>query len=186
MTAAAGLRNRPVAGDSEVGPVGGLAGDAGRSAWAGRSAVDTRPVRRAAPTRPRPACPARGLVTAPASRGLRTARPAGLRVPAPAVRRAAMARPAGRPSRLAGLVAAATVTLTVVGGLGWMGQAAGPGVPAETAVVRVGAGETVWDVAHRVAPQSDQRAVVERIRQLNGMVGSAIEPGQQLQVPDGR
>lgn len=177
MTAAAGLRSRPAAGDSEVGSAGGLAGDAGRSA------VDTRSVRRAAPTRPRPACPPRGLVTAPASRGLR---PAGLRVLGPALRSAAVARPAGRPSRLAGLVAAATVTLTVVGGLGWMGQAADPRVPAGTAVVRVGAGETVWDVAHRVAPQFDQRAVVERIRQLNGIMGSAIEPGQQLQVPDGR
>jgi hypothetical protein len=180
MTAAAGLRNRPAAGDSEVGPAGGLAGDAGRSA------VDTRSVRRSASTRPRSARPARGSVAAPASQGLRTARSAGVRVPAPAVRGADAVWPAGRPGRLAGLVVAATLTLTVVGGLGWMGQAAGPGVPAETAVARVGAGETIWDVAHRVAPQSDQRAVVERIRLLNGMVGSAIEPGQQLRVPDGR
>jgi hypothetical protein len=65
-----------------------------------------------------------------------------------------------------------------------MGQAASPGIPAETALTRVGAGETVWDVAQRVAPKSDQRAVVERIRQLNGMADSAIQPGQQLQVPD--
>jgi hypothetical protein len=87
---------------------------------------------------------------------------------------------------VANVVAAAAVALAVVGGLGWIGQGASPGVPAETAVIRVGAGETVWDVARRVAPQSDQRAVVERIRQLNGLVGSAITPGQQLQVPDGR
>jgi Tfp pilus assembly protein FimV len=91
-----------------------------------------------------------------------------------------------RPSRLAQLVAAATVTLTVGGGLGWIAQVPSSGVPAETAEIRVGAGETVWDVAQRVAPRSDQRAVVERIRQLNGMAGSAIQPGQQLQVPDGR
>ncbi|MBV8542775.1 MAG: LysM peptidoglycan-binding domain-containing protein [Pseudonocardiales bacterium] len=89
------------------------------------------------------------------------------------------------------VVAAATVTLTVVGGLGWIGQdwigqGAGPGIPAETVVIRVGAGETVWDVARRAAPQSDQPAVVERIRQLNGIAGSAITPGQQLQVPHGR
>ncbi|HKR49561.1 MAG TPA: LysM peptidoglycan-binding domain-containing protein [Pseudonocardiaceae bacterium] len=84
------------------------------------------------------------------------------------------------------LVAAAAVTLVVVGGLGWIGQAPGSGVPAQTVVSWVGAGETVWDVARRVAPKSDQRAVVERIRQLNGMAGSALMPGQQLQVPDGR
>jgi hypothetical protein len=83
------------------------------------------------------------------------------------------------------LATAATVTLAVIGSLGWIGQAPGPGVPEETAVIRVGAGETVWDVAQRVAPKSDQHAVVERIRQLNGMASSAIQPGQQLQVPYG-
>jgi hypothetical protein len=84
------------------------------------------------------------------------------------------------------LVVAAAVTLVVVGGLSWIGQTPGPGVPAQTVVIWVGAGETVWDVARRVAPKSDQRAVVERIRQLNGMAGSALVPGQRLQVPDGR
>jgi hypothetical protein len=84
------------------------------------------------------------------------------------------------------VVAAALVTLAVVGGLGWVGQGARPGIPAERAVIRVGAGETLWDVARRVAPQSDQHAVVERIQQLNGMVGSAVAPGEQLQVPYGQ
>ena len=93
---------------------------------------------------------------------------------------------APRPGKVVRLATAAIVTLAVIGGLGWIGQAPGPGVPAETAVIRVGAGETVWDVAQRVAPKSDQRAVVERIRQLNGMAGSAIQPGQQLQVPYGQ
>jgi hypothetical protein len=64
-------------------------------------------------------------------------------------------------------VAAATVTLAVVGGVGWIGQGAHPRVPANTVVVEVGAGETIWDIGRRVAPRSDQRAVVERIRQLN-------------------
>ncbi|HEY6423736.1 MAG TPA: LysM peptidoglycan-binding domain-containing protein [Pseudonocardiaceae bacterium] len=178
MTAAAGLRNRPAVGDPEVGPV------VGRSGSSGRSGLGTRSVRQAAPTRPHSACPAWASVTTPAPRVLHLARTAGARVPA--ARRAEAVRPATWLGRLAGLVAATAVTLTVVGGLGWMGQAAGPGVPAETAVVRVGAGETVWDVAQRVAPQSDQRAVVERIRQLNRMVNSAIEPGQLLQVPGGR
>jgi hypothetical protein len=99
---------------------------------------------------------------------------------------AAARLPALRTGRLASVVAAATVTVAVVGGLGWIGQGASPGIPAETAVIRVGGGETLWDVARRVAPQSDQRAVVRQIRELNGIVGSAIEPGQLLQVPDGR
>lgn len=91
-----------------------------------------------------------------------------------------------RSGRLANVVAAATVTVAIVGGLGWIGQDATPGIPVKTAVTRVGGGETLWDVARRVAPQADQDAVVHRIRQLNGIVGSAIEPGQPLQVPDGR
>ena len=91
-----------------------------------------------------------------------------------------------RSGRLANVVAAATVTVAIVGGLGWIGQDAAPGIPVKTAVTRVGGGETLWDVARRVAPQADQDAVVYRIRQLNGIVGSAIEPGQPLQVPDGR
>ncbi|MGH3823051.1 MAG: LysM peptidoglycan-binding domain-containing protein [Pseudonocardiaceae bacterium] len=91
-----------------------------------------------------------------------------------------------RSGRVVRLIAAVTVTLAVVGGLSWLGQAADPGIPERTAVVRVGAGETVWDVAARVAPRSDQRAVVERIRQLNGMTGTALRPDQQLRVPDGR
>jgi hypothetical protein len=94
--------------------------------------------------------------------------------------------PARRTGRGARLVAAATVTLAVVGGLGWIEQGAYPRSPTNTVVVQVGAGETLWDVARRVAPRSDQRAVVKWIRQLNQIVGSAISPGQRLQVPDGR
>jgi Tfp pilus assembly protein FimV len=116
-------------------------------------------------------------VVSPAHRRLRGTAMAGART--------ARAR-APRPGRALRLMIATTVTLAVVGGLGWIGQAPETGVPAETAVIRVGAGETVWDVAQRVAPGSNQRAVVERIRQLNGMAGSAIQPGQQLRVPDGR
>jgi hypothetical protein len=87
---------------------------------------------------------------------------------------------------MANLVASAAVMVAVVvGGLEWTASDAPPAIPAGTAVTRVGAGETVWDVARRVAPRSDQRAVVQRIRQLNGMVSSAVAPGQQLWVPDG-
>ncbi|MGH3717482.1 MAG: LysM peptidoglycan-binding domain-containing protein [Pseudonocardiaceae bacterium] len=112
-------------------------------------------------------------------------------MPTPAVGAPRVGRPpAVRSGRVAKVVAAATVTLAVVCGLGVIGQGvigpgASPGIPSETTVIRVGAGETVWDVARRVAPQSDQRAVVERIRQLNGIAGSAMTPGQQLQVPHG-
>lgn len=113
--------------------------------------------------------------------------PRPLRLPAPPSAAAVRCLPAVSPHRRVLHVAVAVaVTLAVVGALSWLGQTADAGVPAETAVVRVGAGETVWDVAQRVAPRSDPRVVVQRIRELNDMTGSAVQPGQQLQVPDGR
>ncbi|MGH3881785.1 MAG: LysM peptidoglycan-binding domain-containing protein [Pseudonocardiaceae bacterium] len=164
MTAPAQLSKQPAALDSEVGPAGA----------------------RATLTRSLPAPPAPVLPIAPPVRGY-SAPPARRQLRGPAVDGAEAARTrAPRPNKVVRLAAAATVTLAVVGGLGWIGQPPGPGVPAQTAVIQVGAGETVWDVAQRVAPKSDQRAVVERIRQLNGLAGSAVQPGQQLQVPDGR
>ena len=94
--------------------------------------------------------------------------------------------PALRAARVAALSATVMVTLAVVAGLGWLGQSADPAIPERTAVIRVGAGETVWDVAARVAPRSDPRAVVERIRQLNDLRATEVVPDQQLRVPDGR
>ncbi|MCA1820764.1 MAG: LysM peptidoglycan-binding domain-containing protein [Pseudonocardia sp.] len=84
------------------------------------------------------------------------------------------------------LSATVIVTLSVVAGLSWLGQSTDPAIPGRTTVVRVGAGETVWDVAARVAPRSDPRGVVERIVQLNGLRDVELVPDQQLQVPDGR
>jgi hypothetical protein len=165
MTASARLSNRPAAPRGKAVP------------------RDARPVRLAALTRPLPVPPAPVPPLAPPVRGRHVAY---WRVLVPAVGVGEACSPALRSGRVARLVAAVTVTLAVVGGLGWIGQSVSPGIPAQTMVTRVGAGETVWDVARRVAPQSDQRAVVERIRQLNGIVGSAVAPGQQLQVPDGR
>lgn len=174
MMAPAQLGNRPVA----------AGGAAGGEQVGTRS---TRLVRLTARTRSLPAPPAPVPPAAPAVRRQQVAAPARRRMPAVAVRGAKQVQPpALRSARVASLVAAVMVTLAVVGGLSWLGQAANPGIPAHTAVIRVGAGETVWDVAARVAPRSDQRAVVERIRQLNSLVGTAVRPDQQLLVPDGR
>lgn len=90
--------------------------------------------------------------------------------------------------RAGALAAVAVTTFAVVCGLALLGQVgtALRETPRETSVVRVGAGETVRDVAERVAPGSDVRAVAERIRRLNGMPGATVEPGRMLRVPDGR
>lgn len=131
---------------------------------------------------PAPLPPALVPPTAPALRGQRAAAPVNGR----SYEMTVSHRSAPRPSRVVSLLAAVAVTLAVVAGLGWLGQGAEPAIPERTAVIRVGAGETIWDVAARVAPQSDQRAVVQRIRLLNGIVGAELVPDQQLQVPDGR
>jgi hypothetical protein len=55
-------------------------------------------------------------------------------------------------------------------------------VPSETTVVRVKPGESLWELAGRVAPGADASAVVERIRELNGVDGG-VQPGQPLTVP---
>lgn len=137
-------------------------------------------------SRPRPAPPAPVPPAAPALPARPMGAPVLQPVPAQQARRAATAHSPVRSGRVARLAAAVTVTLAMVGGLSWLAQPGDPGIPQFTMVVRVGAGETVWDVAARVAPRSDRHAVVERICQLNGMVGTAVRPGQQLQVPDGR
>jgi LysM repeat protein len=44
-------------------------------------------------------------------------------------------------------------------------------------------GETLWQLAHRVAPGTDPREVVRRIRSLNHLRGSGLQAGQQLLLP---
>ena len=158
MTASAQLGNRCVALNESAGVAQAVSG----SANLGPPAVRTRP--RPAHRTPLPPAP---VPPAPAP-------PAAARLPAP------------RTGRMVALLATVAVTFGVVAGLSRLGQSADPAIPERTAVIRVGAGETVWDVAARVAPRSDPRAVVERIRQLNGLTAAEVVPDQQLQVPDGR
>jgi hypothetical protein len=120
----------------------------------------------------------------------------------PAVRRVAPGRPptrrrvAGAPRVLARRVcpprvprlslvwglAVASVACAAVVGLGSLAGSMEPAVPSATKVVRVLPGESLWELAGRVAPASDPSAVVERIRELNGIEG-VVQPGQPLTVP---
>ncbi len=49
--------------------------------------------------------------------------------------------------------------------------------------VIVQAGDTLWSVARRVAPQVDTRAVVAEIASLNKLSGAVVYPGERLIVP---
>jgi len=81
------------------------------------------------------------------------------------------------------MFAIASVACAAVVGLGALASTGEASVPDRTTVVRVEPGESLWDLAGRVAPGSDASAVVERIRDLNGGLGQGVTPGQPLTVP---
>ncbi len=52
-----------------------------------------------------------------------------------------------------------------------------------TRFVTVQPGQTLWQIALRVAPRDDPRDTVDRIRSLNDLDTAAVLPGQRLVVP---
>jgi LysM repeat protein len=49
--------------------------------------------------------------------------------------------------------------------------------------VTVQPGESLWQIAQRVAPGADPRATIERILEINGLSSGSVQAGQQLAVP---
>ncbi len=80
-----------------------------------------------------------------------------------------------------------TLAVALLGlGLVWLARAsapqpAGPGASAPHAVT-VQAGDTLWSIASRVAPDRDPRAEVADLQQRNRLAGVDLTPGQVLQV----
>ncbi|MCL2536474.1 MAG: LysM peptidoglycan-binding domain-containing protein [Nocardiaceae bacterium] len=83
------------------------------------------------------------------------------------------------------MAAAVVVTACAVLGLGALANLTGASgaVPTETAAVRVQTGETLSDVASRVAPGAPVGSVVDRIMELNEMSSAAVRAGQTLLAP---
>ena len=129
-------------------------------------------------------------------------------------RRPGPSRPAGAPTRYSGtgvamsvaphrrrpVTLATTVGLALLAGIItlWLGLVANFGqmvngdsggsaarVPDRLAVVRVETGESLQDVAHRVAPDAPARQVAERIRELNDLNSPTLAAGQTLIAPVG-
>ena len=86
---------------------------------------------------------------------------------------------------IASVVATVVVTVGLVVGLDALATltAAPDGVPTETAAVRVRSGETLSDVASRVAPGASVGRVVVRIMELNEMSSAGVRAGQTLLAP---
>jgi nucleoid-associated protein YgaU len=134
----------------------------------------------------------RAMRAHPAGRA-RRAREAGGRpaVPAPAPARAAGGAPVA-PLRLTArgkvvgavlLLAVATGGAAVTGLLpGSGGGAGGLHLEGQSSVV-VRPGDTLWSIASSVAGDDDVRDVVAGIRQVNGLRGTALVPGEVLRVP---
>ncbi len=55
----------------------------------------------------------------------------------------------------------------------------------QAAVYTVLAGESMWDIAEHIAPDQDPRIVIDRLRAMNQLETTAIQPGQQLILPSG-
>ena len=85
---------------------------------------------------------------------------------------------------LAGII---TLWLGVVGHFGQLANDSGSAaqVPDRLGVVRVETGESLQDVAARVAPAAPVRQVAERIRELNGLNSPTVAAGQTLIAPVG-
>ena len=85
---------------------------------------------------------------------------------------------------LALIASGITVWLGLVAQLGGVTGGETP-VPDRLAVIQVQTGETLQQVAHRVAPDAPVGQVVDRIRELNELDSVALDAGQTLIAPIG-
>jgi LysM repeat protein len=83
------------------------------------------------------------------------------------------------------LLVVAVFLLVSLGSRGASSAAGTSPTQAATAYITVQPGETLWQIAQRVAPQMDVRDAVDRLRQLNGLSTTTVQAGQRLLVPTG-
>jgi predicted Zn-dependent protease len=86
---------------------------------------------------------------------------------------------------LALLAALITVWLGLVAQFGTAVAGTAAAVPDQLGVVQVQAGESLQQLAARVAPGAPTGQVVNRIRELNGLGSVALDAGQTLIAPIG-
>ncbi|WP_378145836.1 LysM peptidoglycan-binding domain-containing protein [Cnuibacter sp. UC19_7] len=81
-----------------------------------------------------------------------------------------------------GLALALTLGLVALFG-GGSATATGSAGSDDFSYVTVHAGQSLWAIAEDLAPGDDPREVIASIRNLNGLSGSEVQPGQKLAVP---
>ena len=123
-----------------------------------------------------------------------TRRPCSPRLPGAPLHRSGTGLPVSRVShRRRPVTPATTVVLALIAGAItlWLGLVAQFGgvvgseaeIHSRLAVVQVRAGESLQQVAQRVAPDAPVRDVIERIRELNELETVALNAGQTLIAP---
>lgn len=86
---------------------------------------------------------------------------------------------------LAAMAALITVWLGSIAHFSSEQSSAAVSVPEQLAVVQVQAGETLQQLAARVAPDAPSVQIIERIRDLNKLASAAVDAGQTLIAPVG-
>ncbi|MET0590914.1 MAG: hypothetical protein ABWZ77_07045 [Naasia sp.] len=104
--------------------------------------------------------------------------------------RVSATRPPLRITRRGKVVLAVLLTLPTAAVIGVMSLSSAPAVATSAAsdptafdYVTVSAGESLWDVAERIAPTADPRDVIADIERLNGLESSGVAAGESLAVP---
>jgi nucleoid-associated protein YgaU len=92
-----------------------------------------------------------------------------------------MARTYVRRRRATLTVVAVSLVTLLIGPVGHAFQAGAAVREPRTVVVQ--AGDSLWTIAHRIAPSADPRAVVDAIAASNDVRADSLRPGQRLVVP---
>lgn len=101
----------------------------------------------------------------------------------PTRRAAARLTRRGRVALVLGFLALALALMTAFGALATATHESG--TPEQVRVVQIGPGDTLYDIAGRVARPGQVREMVHHIQELNSLSGSSLQVGQQLAVPRG-
>lgn len=109
------------------------------------------------------------------------ARPAALRPASPRLRLTKRGR--GVLTFLAATPLVIAAFVFALNGGGATASLEGSNVPFE--YVTVESGQSLWQIAESVAPQSDPREVIAQLIEFNQLSGSDISAGQQLAIPGG-
>jgi hypothetical protein len=87
----------------------------------------------------------------------------------------------GRVVLVLSFLAAAFLVMVAFGG--WATATHDSGTPEPVRVVEVQEGDTLYDIAGRVAQPGHVREMVHHIQQLNSLSGAGLQVGQKLAIP---